>query len=175
MAQVLVTGGSGYVAAHCIVKAIDAGHIVRTSLRSLRRADEVRSAVLAGGVDPDRIARLTFCEADLDQDEGWREATEGCDTVLHVASPFPATSPSDPQDLIRPARDGALRVLHASVDQGVRRVVLTSSFAAIGYGHEVTGRPFDERDWTDINGPGVNAYIQSKTMAEQAAWDFIRM
>jgi dihydroflavonol-4-reductase len=174
MAQVLVTGGSGYVAAHCIVKALDAGHMVQTSLRSLRRADEVRAAVLAGGVDPDHLARLTFCEADLKGDEGWSEATKGCDYVLHVASPFPATPPPDPQDLILPARDGALRVLRASVEQGVERVVLTSSFAAVGYGHEVAGRPFDERDWTDIAGPDVNPYIQSKTIAERAAWDFMR-
>lgn len=174
MAQVLVTGGTGYVAAHCIVKALDAGHMVRTSLRSLRRSEAVRSAILAGGVDPDSLARLTFCEADLNHDAGWSEAAMGCDYVLHVASPFPATPPSDPQDIIRPARCGALRVLRASVEQGVRRVVLTSSFAAIGYGHEVAGRPFDERDWTDITGPDVTPYIQSKTIAEQAAWDFMR-
>lgn len=174
MAQVLVTGGSGYVAAHCIVKALYAGHMVRTSLRSLQRADEVRSAVVAGGVDSDRLARLTFCEADLNHDDGWSEATKGCDYVLHVASPFPATPPSDPLDIIRPARDGALRVLRASVEQGVRRVVLTSSFAAIGYGHEVAVRPFDERDWTDITGPDINPYIQSKTIAEQAVWDFMQ-
>lgn len=175
MAQVLVTGGSGYVAAHCIVKALAAGHMVRTSLRSLRRADEVRSAVLAGGVDPDRLVRLTFSEADLNDDAGWSEATTGCDYVLHVASPFPSAPPVDPQDLIRPARDGALRVLRASVAQGIKRVVLTSSFAAIGYGHATTGRSFDERDWTDIAGPDANPYIQSKTIAEQAAWDFMQM
>lgn len=174
MAQVLVTGGSGYVAAHCIVKALEAGHMVRTSLRSLRRADEVRAAILAGGVDPVYLARLTFCEADLNGDEGWSEATIGCDYVLHVASPFPATPPPDAQDLLLPARDGALRVLRASVEQRVKRVVLTSSFAAIGYGHEVAGRPFDERDWTEIAGPDVNPYIQSKTIAERAAWDFMR-
>jgi dihydroflavonol-4-reductase len=122
MAQVLVTGGSGYVAAHCIVKALEAGHMVQTSLRSLRRADEVRSAFLAGGVDPDRLARLTFCEADLNGDESWSEATKGCDHVLHVASPFPSAPPPDPQDLLLPARDGALRVLRASVAQGVKRI-----------------------------------------------------
>lgn len=173
MAQVLITGGSGHVAAHCILKALMQGYEVRTSLRSLRRADEVRSAILAGGLDPGGLDRLAFCEVDLDHDRGWTEAVRGCQFVLHVASPFPATPPSDPQDVIRPARDGAIRVLRASVDAGVRRVVLTSSFAAIGYGHGVVERPYDERDWTDLNGPGVDPYIQSKTMAERAAWDFM--
>jgi dihydroflavonol-4-reductase len=173
MSKVLITGGSGYVANHCILKALDAGHEVRTSLRTLRRADDVRSAVSAGGLKPDLLDRLTFFEADLNHDEGWSDAVEGCDYVLHVASPFPTTPPSDPMDIIRPARDGTIRVLKASIAAGVSRVVMTSSFAAIGYGHEVTGRPFDERDWTDVNGPGVHPYIQSKAIAERAAWDFV--
>lgn len=174
MARLLITGGSGYLATHCILKALDAGHEVRTTLRSMQRAGEVRSAILFGGLRPDALSRLTFFEADLNHDDGSADAVQGRDYVLHVASPFPATQPADPQDVIRPARDGALRVLKASVEAGVRRVVLTSSFAAIGYGHEVAGRPFDERDWTDVNGPDANPYIQSKTIAEQAAWDFMR-
>lgn len=174
MAKLLVTGGSGYLAAHCITKALDAGHEVRTSVRSSHRIDEVRSAVLIGGVKQDALSRLMFFEADLNHDGGWTDAVQGCDYVLHVASPFPATQPADPQELIRPARDGAIRVLKASIEVGVRRVVLTSSFAAIGYGHTVAGRPFDERDWTDLNGPGAHPYIQSKTIAEQAAWEFMR-
>ena len=174
MAKLLVTGGSGYLASHCILKALDAGHEVRASVRSLQRTGEVQSAILFGGMSKDALRRLTFIEADLNTDTGWNDAVQGRDYVLHVASPFPATQPADPEQLIRPARDGAIRVLKASVEAGVRRVVMTSSFAAIGYGHEVTGRPFDERDWTDVNGPGVQPYIQSKTIAEQAAWDFMR-
>ena len=117
--------------------------------------------------------RLSVVLADLDRDTGWREAVRGCDYVLHVASPFPPALPADEDELVRPARDGTLRVLRASRDAGVKRVVLTSSFAAIGYGHPPRRAPFDERDWTDVNGAGVSAYVRSKTVAERAAWDFV--
>jgi len=106
-------------------------------------------------------------------DAGWPEAVAGCDFVLHVASPFPLKVPKNEDELIVPAREGALRVLRAARDAGVKRVVLTSSFAAIGYGHKVTHRPFTEDDWTDPNGEGVGPYVKSKTLAERAAWDFI--
>jgi dihydroflavonol-4-reductase len=106
-------------------------------------------------------------------DLGWPEAVAGCDFVLHVASPFPLKVPENEDELIVPARDGALRVLRASRDAGVKRVVLTSSFAAIGYGHPLTDKPFTELDWTDPTGPGVSPYVKSKTLAERAAWDFI--
>lgn len=174
MVKVLITGGSGFVATHCILRALADGHEVNASLRSLQRAEDVRSALVAGGLPQGLLAKLTFFAADLSHDEGWREAVQGCSHVLHVASPFPATPPSDPQEIIRPARDGTLRVLRASIAERVNRVVMTSSFAAIGYGHDVVGRPFDEHDWTDIDGPGVHPYIQSKTIAERAAWDLMR-
>ncbi len=125
-----------------------------------------------GGVDPGN--RLSFFAADLERDAGWPEAVAGCEYVLHVASPFPATVPKNEDELIVPARAGAIRVLRAARDAGVKRVVLTSSFAAIGYGHKPQAEPFDETDWTDVNGEGVTAYVKSKTLAERAAWDFVK-
>ena len=106
-------------------------------------------------------------------DAGWAEAVAGCDFVLHVASPFPLGPPKHEDDLIVPAREGALRVLAAARDAGVKRVVMTSSFAAIGYGHPPRDTPFTEEDWTNPDGDGVSAYVKSKTLAERAAWDFI--
>jgi nucleoside-diphosphate-sugar epimerase len=117
--------------------------------------------------------RLSFFAADLEKDAGWQQAVAGCDYVLHVASPFPPNIPDDENELIVPAREGALRVLRASRDAGVKRVVLTSSFAAIGYGHKPQAAPFNEASWTDVNGDDVRPYVKSKTLAERAAWDFI--
>lgn len=168
---VLVTGGSGFVGAHCILKLLDAGYRVRTTVRSLEREADVRAMLKVGGAEPGDA--LTFAQADLLSDAGWPEAVAGCDYVLHVASPFPVMMPRDEDELIRPAREGALRALRAARDGGVKRVVLTSSFAAIGYGppHD-DGKPFTEDDWTDPNAE-VTAYVKSKTLAERAAWDFI--
>ena len=123
------------------------------------------------GADP--ADRLRFFAADLTADEGWPEAVAGCDYVLHVASPFPANVPKDENELIIPAREGALRVLRASRDAQVKRVVLTSSFAAIGYGQAPQAAPYNETNWTNPNGEGATPYVKSKTLAERAAWDFI--
>jgi nucleoside-diphosphate-sugar epimerase len=173
MSVVLVTGGSGFIAGHAILQLLAAGHTVRTTVRDLKREPEVRALFAANGaVAPG--AALRFFAADLMRDAGWREAAEGCEFVLHVASPFPPGTPRDENELIRPARDGALRVLRAARDAGAKRVVQTSSFAAIGYGRGEIDRPFNERDWTDPDGPGVTSYSKSKTLAEQAAWEFIK-
>ena len=172
---VLVTGGSGFIGAHCIAQLLAAGYRVRTTVRSLNREGDVRAMVKASGLDlrVDAGADLSFAAAELMSDAGWPEAVAGCDFVLHVASPFPLGLPKNDDELVIPAREGALRVLRAARDAGVKRVVLTSSFAAIGYGHKVSDRPFTEEDWTDPNGVGVAAYVKSKTLAERAAWDFI--
>jgi nucleoside-diphosphate-sugar epimerase len=162
---VLVTGGSGFIGAHCIKRLFADGHRVRTTVRSLEREPEVRAMV---GDGP-----LEFAAADLNADDGWAEAVAGCDYVLHVASPFPLAQPKHEDELIAPAREGALRVLRAAREAGVKRVVQTSSFAAIGYGHRATNKTYDEGDWTDVDGPGVSAYAKSKTLAERAAWDFV--
>jgi dihydroflavonol-4-reductase len=166
---VLVTGGTGFVGAHCIVALLREGYRVRTTVRALDRAGQARDLVRAGGEDPTGIE---FVVADLMQDGGWLDAVDGTRYVLHVASPLPVRQPKDANELIEPAREGVLRVLRAARDTGVRRVVQTSSFAAIGYGTD-PGRPFTEADWTDLTAPHLTPYIQSKTLAERAAWEFI--
>jgi len=166
---VLVTGGSGFVGSHVILQLLDAGYVVRTTLRSLAKADVVREMLREAGVDP---ARLTFFAADLQRDDGWAEAVSGCAYVVHVASPIPAAAPKTEDELIVPARDGALRVLKAARDAGVKRVVVTSSCGAIYYGHPPQTAPFDETSWTNVDGE-MSAYVRSKAVAERAAWDFM--
>jgi len=168
---VLVTGGSGFVAIHCIAQLLDAGYQVRTTVRSLARETDVRAMLATAGVPAGQA--LSFVQADLMSDAGWPAAVAGCTFVLHVASPFPPNVPKYEDELIVPARDGALRVLRASRDAGIKRVVLTSSFAAIGYGHKQTDRPFTEQTWTDSSSPDLTAYVKSKTLAERAAWQFV--
>jgi nucleoside-diphosphate-sugar epimerase len=169
--QVLVTGGSGFVGAHCILQLLEAGYRVRTTIRSRDKENSVRSMLDTAGAKAGNS--LTFAIADLLSDSGWPEAVAGCDYVLHVASPFPPGNPKREDDLIIPARDGALRVLRASRDAGVKRVVLTSSFAAIGYTPKPSLTPYTELDWTDPDTAHISAYVKSKTLAERAAWDFI--
>lgn len=171
MARVLVTGASGFVAQHLILQLLAKGYSVRGTVRSLRRADEVRG-VLAKH-DP-RAKDIELVEADLSSDAGWTEAVKGCEFVQHVASPFPALHPKDEMELIRPARDGALRVLKAAKAAGVKRVVLTSSMAAIAYGHgDKRADVSDEMMWSNPEGPDNTPYTKSKTLAERAAWDYV--
>jgi nucleoside-diphosphate-sugar epimerase len=168
---VLVTGGSGFIGAYCILQLLNAGYRVRTTVRSLTREGEVRAMLKVGGAVPGEA--ISFAAADLNSDAGWPAAVAGCTFVLHVASPFPAGAPKHEDELIVPARDGALRVLRAARDAGVKRLVLTSSFAAVGYGRAPMHRRFSETDWTDPTGRRLGAYVKSKTLAESAAWDFI--
>jgi nucleoside-diphosphate-sugar epimerase len=168
---VLVTGGSGFIATHCIDQLLRAGYNVRTTVRSLTREPDVRAMLNVAGT-PHQEA-LSFVATDLGADKGWAEAVAGCRYVLHVASPLPPSTPKHEDDLIVPAREGTLRVLRAARDAGVERVVLTSSFAAIGYGHAPRTTPFTEADWTDSNSVGLAPYPKSKTLAERAAWDFM--
>lgn len=171
MSTVLVTGGSGFIASHSILQLLAAGHTVRTTVRDLKREADVRSLLKQGGTEPGD--RLTFFAANLESDAGWPEAVDSCDYVLHIASPFPAAVPKHENALIVPARDGALRVLRAARNAHVKRVVMTSSFAAVGYGHPPQRQPFNESDWTNLSAPHLTAYVKSKTIAERAAWDFI--
>src|SRR3954452_12136829 len=165
---VLVTGGTGFVGGWCVAELLRRGHEVRTTVRDVAREPAVRATVERAGVDAGD--RLTVVAADLGADGGWAEAVAGCSHVLHVASPFPSRQPKDPDELIVPARDGALRVLRAARDAGVERVVLTSSFAAIAHGHGPTDRPSTEEDWTELeSGRRISPYVRSKTIAERAA------
>lgn len=171
MSTVLVTGGSGFIGSHCIVQLLAGGHSVRTTVRSLSREAEVRAMLKVGGAEPG--TRVTFFAADLLDDAGWSEAMTGCDYVLHVASPFPPTIPKDENEIVRPAVEGTLRVLRIALDRDVRRVVLTSSFAAIGYGQKPQAKPFTEMNWTSPKAQDLLPYIKSKTLAEHEAWNFI--
>jgi nucleoside-diphosphate-sugar epimerase len=170
MSTVLVTGGSGFIGVHALAQLLTAGHEVRATVRSFARVPQVQAMLREAGV-PD-VGRVRFFAAELGQDAGWREAAAGCQYVLHVASPFPLEAPRHADELIIPAREGTLRVLRAARSVGVERVVLTSSFAAIGYGHAPRRTPFDEHDWTELDAR-LPAYVRSKTLAERAAWDFI--
>ncbi|MGH3761167.1 SDR family oxidoreductase [Actinophytocola sp.] len=166
MTKVLVTGATGFVAGHCIEDLLAHGHSVRGTVRSL--------------VDPARVAHLRvlggdleLVEADLTDDSGWPAAVDGVDAVLHVASPLPATPPRDEDELVRPAVDGTLRILRASAAAGVRRVVLTSSVAAINSGHARDDhRLRTEADWSNVD--ECSPYPKSKTLAERTAWQFAK-
>ncbi|MGA8744410.1 MAG: aldehyde reductase [Solirubrobacterales bacterium] len=168
---VLVTGGSGFLGGWCVIGLLQRGYRVRATVRSLSREADVRATV---GSELDPADRLTVLAADLTSDVGWREAVGGCEYVLHVASPFPSKQPKDPDELIVPAREGTLRVLRAGLDAGVKRVVLTSSVAAIRLSGGAGSRPLNEDDWTDPDAPGLTPYVRSKTIAERAAWDLVR-
>lgn len=174
---ILVTGGSGFVGSRCILLALEQGYAVRTTVRSAKVADDVRKMLLRGGASQVQANSVQFSVANLMHDDGWQNACKDCVYVLHVASPFPPGKAKHEDDLIIPARGGTLRVLKAAKAAGtVKRVVVTSSIAAITYGHPDPGsEPYTEKDWTILDNPGrpVAAYPKSKTLAERAAWEFI--
>lgn len=167
---VLVTGGAGFIAVHCILQLLNEGYRVRTTLRSLSREAEVRAMLREGGQEAGD--RVTFIEADLSADTNWDKAVNGCTYVLHVASPTPIVNYKHEDEMIIPAREGVLRVLRASRNAGVTRVVLTSAIGAVVYGNPAQTAPFDETNWTNTSGKAP-AYQKSKTLAERAAWEFI--
>ena len=167
---VLVTGGSGFIGGWCVIGLLQQGYTVRTTVRDLGREAEVRATL---GTVVDTKERLSFYAANLTSDAGWDAATEGCDYVLHVASPLGISEPKDPNELIVPAREGARRAIAAAIKAGVKRVVLTSSVAATSRGAAAPDNVADETVWTDLTQPAVSAYTQSKTLAERAAWELI--
>ena len=167
---VLITGISGFIAKHCAIELLRHGYCVRGTVRSASKAEEVK-ATLSKHCD---ISRLEFVEADLLSDKGWALAMQGLHGVLHLASPFPLNEPKDPQELIRPAVDGTLRVLKAAIAARVPRFVQTSSTVAVAFGHpKDRTAPFTEDDWTVLANPAVSSYGRSKTMAERAARDLM--
>ena len=166
---VLVTGGSGFIGSWCVVSLLQQGYVVRATVRDLAKEPAARAAI-ATAVDPGN--RLGFHAVTLTEDAGWDAAMDGCDYVLHVASPLGVAEPKDPNVLIKPAREGAQRAIRAAIKAGVKRVVLTSSVAATAQGLKGDWTS-DETNWTDPTAPGVSAYAQSKTLAERAAWELI--
>lgn len=169
--NILVTGGTGYIAGHIILQLLDSGHHVRTTIRDRGREAAVRTAFREAGATNDD--QLEVVEADLLSDARWADAVDGVDSVIHVASPVPAGPIAHEDDVIVPAREGTLRVLRAARDAGMRRVVQTSAFHAVGFGHPPLDRAFTEDDWSVIDGPGMDVYGRSKVLAERAAWDFV--
>ena len=171
-AKVLVTGASGFIAKHCIAELLRRDFAVKATLRTPARADEVHRSVARAGAD---AGEVSFVAADLLSDKGWDEAMEGCTYVQHIASPFPMREPRHPDDVIRPAREGALRVLAAAKRAGIKRVVLTSSIVAVDlpWPDASLDHVFTETDWTNPERPDISTYVKSKTVAERAAWDFV--
>jgi nucleoside-diphosphate-sugar epimerase len=171
--RVLVTGISGFLGGHVALALLNAGYRVRGSIRDLKKADKVK-ATLKQASASGNIDGLEFVALDLMDDEGWEEAAAGCRFLQHVASPFVLQMPTNRDDLIRPAVEGTRRALNAALAAGIERVVLTSSFAAIGYGHpEDRTAPFTEADWSATTGEDVTAYTESKTRAELEAWSIM--
>ncbi len=165
---ILVTGGTGYIAGEVIERLLNRGHNVHTTARS-----KSKSEAKLHGRWPAAGERLEVFEADLMSDAGWAEANAGCEAVAHVASPLPVGVPRDENELIVPAREGTLRALRFAQDAGIRHFVQTSSNAAISYGHPKSKTSFDERDWTNVNAPGVQPYVKSKAISERAARDWV--
>ena len=165
--KVLVTGASGYIALHCISELLDSGFKVKGSLRDLKRKDQVINSLKKDN----SINNLEFCYLDLLSDDGWDEASSDCDYLIHIASPFTLQEPKNEKELIEPALEGTLRALKSAKNNGIKKVVLTSSMASIAYGH--SKEIVNNKDWTEIN-KNVGSYIKSKTLAEKAAWDFIQ-
>lgn len=166
-ARILVTGAGGFIALHTILRLLQTGHLVRGTVRTEAHGNKVREK-LSKYAD---TSKLDLVCADLLKDEGWNDVVRGCGIVLHLASPYPAEEPKHENDLILPAREGTLRVLRASHEEGVKRVVIVSSVAAVSSGHIGENRTFTESDWTNVEKSG--AYAKSKTFAERAAWDYI--
>jgi len=169
MKKVLLTGISGYVGQHCAAELLKSGYSVKGSVRSLSKTDEVINGIKKE-VDPK--GNLEFCELNLMQDAGWDKAMEGCEFVLHVASPYVTKEPKDENDLIKPAVDGTLRALKAAKRAGVKRVVLTSSMVAM-LGDANGSIDINQDSWSNVNSKYASAYLKSKTLAEKSAWEFI--
>lgn len=170
MSKILITGASGFIASHCIIEMLNHGYDVRGTLRNAARGDDIKS-ILASHTD--RTDALEFVSADLMDEASWVTAAEGCDGILHIASPVPVVQPANEDEVIIPAKTGTMNVLKAAKANGIKRVVVTSSTAAVMSGTRDAGT-FTGDDWTDLSRDDLSPYIKSKTIAEQAAWAFVK-
>jgi nucleoside-diphosphate-sugar epimerase len=169
---VLLTGISGFLGGHLALGLLEAGYNIRGSLRNLAKAEQVRKTLSKAGAD---LSRVEFVALDLLQDDGWTAAARGCRYLAHTASPFVIKMPKDKMELIRPAVEGTERALKAGLAANVERIVLTSSMAAVAYGHDHSrSAPFSAKDWTNLDAPGLSFYVQSKTYAERRAWEIMK-
>ncbi len=172
--KILVTGATGYIAKHIVLKLLERGDQVVGSVRNLSREEELRDTMRTHLSDPAKVENLSVVALNLDADDGWQNAMAGIDAVLHTASPFPLEQPKDENDLIRPAVDGALRALRAAHAGGIGRVVITSSSVAVMTGTKPSqGTLYTEDDWSSTESGEASPYAKSKTLAERAAWDFV--
>ena len=169
---VLVTGGSGALGAYCLLQLLTKGYAVKTTLRALNKKKEVIQMLKAGGITS--LVNLSFIEADLTSDTNWDQAMSGCQYVLHIASPTHAEAKVSEENMIHPAVEGTRRVLKAARNAGVKRVVMTSSFGAVGFSNKKRISVTTEADWTNPDEKGLSPYEKSKTLAERAAWEFIQ-
>ncbi|APX71442.1 aldehyde reductase [Companilactobacillus allii] len=169
---VVVTGGSGFIASHIIIQLLQQGYSVRTTIRSPKKIDLIKTLLTNGGITD--FTNLSFMEADLTSDDNWKAVMAGATYVIHPASPTPTLNFKNEDEMIRPAVDGVLRVLRSAKNAGVKRVVLTSAYGAIFAGHKNRTTPYTEKDWSDLSSKKIHPYQKSKTMSERAAWDFIK-
>jgi dihydroflavonol-4-reductase len=168
--KLLVTGASGFIASHCILELLNSGYLVKGTLRNLDRAEAIRDIL---GKHTKKADSIEFVQAELADAQCWDEAVNGCDGVLHIASPVPVVQPKSADEIVRIARDGTLNVLNAAYRANIQRVVLTSSTSAVCERAKDVSRVYSAEDWTDPNEPGLAPYALSKTIAEKAAWEFV--
>lgn len=169
---VLVTGGSGFIASHIMLQLLEKGYAVRTTVRSMKRVDQIKTNMTNNGIND--LKDLSFIKADLNSDEHWDQAMKDVTYVMHVASPTPKLNFKNEKEMIEPAVNGVLMVLKAARDAKVKRVVLTSAYGAVFAGHEKRTAPYTEKDWSNLDYKNIHPYQKSKTLAEMAAWDFIK-
>jgi len=169
MEKVLVTGATGFIGLHCIDQLLNQGYAVNGSLRSPKRKDEIFNALKNKNTPTENLNLFIF---NLTEDDGWDEGMKDCDYLLHIASPL-SVKAYDDDYFVKPAVAGVKRAFKFAMKHNVKKVVLTSSVAAIIETDE-DKEYFDETDWSDLESRKINSYAKSKTLAEKAAWDFVK-
>ncbi len=172
MKNILVTGGTSYIGKHCIAQLIEKGYNVRTTIRDISRSSEVKSDLEKY---LEKEISLDIFEADLLKDDGWNDAIKGCEAIIHIAGPFPVGFEGGEKELTGPHEDGAMRVFKLAKENGIKRIILTSSIASIWMDSTIddTVRYIDENNWTNLSDTNLDAYTKGKALKEKAAWDFV--